>query len=74
MNEHERPRPLRWAHEEPAAPGAWAQLSVILPSSVIHELSELAKAEKRTLSRQAWEFIARGLAQAETSRRLSHGR
>jgi hypothetical protein len=71
-NEHERyPRPLRWAHEEPHVPAAWTQLSVIVPSSVKHELTELARNQRRTLSKQCWELLARGLAQEQTVKKVA---
>jgi hypothetical protein len=45
----------------------WSQVSVILPEQTKRRLAEAAKADRRTVSRQAWEYIERGLAEARSS-------
>jgi hypothetical protein len=42
----------------------WSQVSVILPEQTKRRLAEAAKADRRTVSRQVWEYIERGLAEA----------
>jgi hypothetical protein len=73
-NEHEGYlRPLRWPPEEPATSGPWVQLSIIVPASVKYELAQLAKAEKRTLSRQCWALLSRGLVREQSKERDAYG-
>jgi hypothetical protein len=45
----------------------WSQVSVILPERTKQRLAEAARADRRTVSRQAWEYIERGLAEARSS-------
>jgi hypothetical protein len=45
----------------------WSQVSVILPERTKQRLVEAARSDRWTVSRQAWEYIERDLAEAHSS-------
>jgi hypothetical protein len=63
-----RPKPKPGSPEEQDGSAGvaqlWSQVSVILPERTKQRLAEAAIADRRTVSRQAWTYIEKGLSEA----------